>query len=75
MRLLLFAVEISVDLDILFPLAGDIGFLKDSSHRASRFTGTTINTLIRINIELLSLVKVCLSRGRMDTIDWANIGA
>jgi hypothetical protein len=56
----LLSKEIGVDSDKILPLIWYCRLFKDCGHRTSRLTSPTINTLIRIDIELLSLVKLWL---------------
>jgi hypothetical protein len=53
----LLSKEIGVDFDKTLPLVRHCRLFKDGSYGTGRLTSSTINTLIRIDIELLSILK------------------
>jgi len=67
--------EISVDLDKVFPLFGGCRLFKNRCNWAGRFTCAAVNTLIGVNIELLSRVEPLLVLRRMDAVDRTYIYA
>jgi hypothetical protein len=67
--------EIGVDPNKTFPLVGHSGLFKDGRYGAGRLASPTINALIRVDIELFTLIKSRLIGGRMNTIDGTNIYA
>src|SRR5579875_43744 len=64
---------IGVDCEIRVPLLWNRAFFKDSRHGAGWLTGSAIDTLVRINIELIMLIVVGFIAGRMNAIDRAYI--
>jgi len=60
--------KIGVDLDKVFPLFGGCRLFKDSRNRTGRFACAAVNTLIGINIELLSRIEPLLILRRMDAV-------
>ena len=68
-----------VDLDIVVPLLWQIGLREDCRHRTDRYTGTAINALSRIDIQLRHFVvrRAAIVIGsalrRMDAIHWAHV--
>jgi hypothetical protein len=66
-------VVVGIDLEIVLPLLWDSAFFKDGSHGTGRLTGATINALVRVNIQLIILIVIGLTRGGMDAINGANI--
>jgi hypothetical protein len=67
--------EVGIDFNIALPFFGNSRFLKDGSHGAGRFTGTAVNALVWINIELFCFLEPVLIRRRMNAIYRANIDA
>src|SRR5258708_27332009 len=65
--------KIRIDLDVRLPFLRDSGILKDRRNRTSRLTGSAIDTLIRIDIELIRLVIARFVRGWMNTIHRTHI--
>jgi hypothetical protein len=60
--------EIGVDLDKVLPFFRSGRLFKDCGYGTGRLTGTAVNTLIRVNIELLSRIKPFLILRRMDAV-------
>ena len=50
-------VVVRVDLNKILPFGGNGRLFKDGSDRAGWFTGTAVNALVGINIELFSRLK------------------
>jgi hypothetical protein len=67
--------EIRVDLDILPPFFGGRGFLKNGGDRTGGLASTTVDALIRIDIQLLNRLELLLVLRGMDAIDRADIHA
>jgi hypothetical protein len=66
---------IGVDFEIRAPLLWNGALLKDGRHGAGWLTGTTIDTLVRVNVELIMLVVVGFEACGMNAIDRAYIDA
>ena len=64
---------VCVDLDILFFVRGNRTLFKDRAYRTRRLTGAAVNTLIRINEELLHIFVVAFALGRMNAIHRTDI--
>jgi hypothetical protein len=73
--LLLVPVVVGVDFEVLLPLGRNSIFFKDGSHGASRLTGAAIDTLVRVNLELIVLVVVGFTGSGMNAIHRAHIDA
>ena len=61
--------EIRVNLDKMLPFFRSCRFLKYGCDGTCGFASSAVDTLIRINIEHLSLFKSCLALCRMDTVN------
>ncbi len=55
--------------------SGLVKVFKDGRHGAGRLTGTAIDTLVRVNVELLILVVIGFTGSGMNAIHRANIDA
>jgi hypothetical protein len=67
--------EICVDLDILLPFFWCRRFLKNGGDGTGRLTSTTIDALVRIDIQLLNRIKIFFALCGMDAVHRADIHA
>jgi hypothetical protein len=67
--------EICIDLNVLSPLLRDCRLFEDGSNRASRLTRTTVDTLVRVDIELIRRLKFFLVLSGMNAVNRADIHA
>jgi hypothetical protein len=67
------AIEVGVDIDVLFPLSGNRAILKNGCRRTGGLTGTALNTLVRIDIKMFDFLKPSFIWCWMDTVHRANI--
>src|SRR5205823_5774490 len=67
--------EISVDLDVLLPFFWSRRLFEDGSNRAGRLACTAVDALVRIDVQLLSRVKIFFVLCGMDAIDRTDIYA
>jgi hypothetical protein len=67
--------EVSIDLNPLLPLVGNGRLLKNGGNRTCRLARTTIDTLIRIDVELLSGLKAPLTLCWMDAVNRTHLDA
>jgi hypothetical protein len=74
-RRLVAVKEIGVDLDILSPLFRHCRLFKDGRDRASRLTCPAVDTLIRVDIELLSRLEIFLVLSGVNAVNRADIHA
>jgi hypothetical protein len=68
---LLKEVEVLRDVRLIF--VGHLVFGENRVHRALRLTGSAVDALIRINIELVRPFEPGLILARVDTVDRANV--
>ena len=70
---LLVGVVLRVDLDIVRPLVRHLVVRKDGLNRTCRDAGTTINALVRMDVELLLRLELVFVLPGMDAIDRTDV--
>jgi hypothetical protein len=64
---------IGIDFEILPPLVWHCALFKNGCHGAGRFAGSAIDTLVRVNIQLVMLFVIVFAGGGMDAINGTHI--
>src|SRR5438105_484499 len=67
--------EVCISLDIAFPFFWDCRLFKNGCDRTGWFASPAVNTLIRVNIQLLGLLKARFTLCWMNAVHRTNIYA